>query len=161
MKKKYLLILSLILIFSTSACTGYKPIFNSSSLMLEIKKHTIEGDKKLGERMYLKLSNLLKSKNNKGKKNIDLLINISKNKESSSKDKSGKILEYRITLSTTIKVNNYDTGNLIFAKSFSNSLSYKMQSEYSKSITVENKTIDNLINQTYQEFLITLIQNIN
>ena len=61
MKKKYFLILPLILIIFTAACTGYKPIFNTSSLMLEIKKHTIEGDQKLGEIMYLKLSNLLKA----------------------------------------------------------------------------------------------------
>ena len=161
MKKKYLLILSLILMFFMSACTGYKPIFNSSSLMLEIKSHTIEGDKNLGERMYLKLSNLFKTKNKESKKNINLLIDISKNKVSNAKDKSGKILEYKISLNTSIKVEDHDTGNLIFGKSFSKSLNYKTQSEYSKSISEENKTIDNLINQTYQEFLITLIQNIN
>ena len=161
MKKKYLFFLPFILIFFTSACTGYKPIFNSSSLMIEIKDHKINGNKKLGERMYQKLSNLLKSKNKEGKKNIDLFIDISTNKESSAKDKSGKILEYRITLNTYIKVKNYDTENLIFDKNFSNSLSYKTQSEYSQSISSEDKIVDDLIEQTYQEFLITLIQNIN
>ena len=161
MKKKYFLILPLILIIFTAACTGYKPIFNTSSLMLEIKKHTIEGDQKLGEIMYLKLSNLLKSRSKESKKNIDLFINISKNKESTIKDKSGKILEYKITLNTIVIVKNYETNNLIFSKNFSNSLNYKVQSEYSESISVENKTIDNLINQTYQELLVTLIQNIN
>jgi len=161
MKNKYFLIISFTLIIFTSACTGYKPIFNSSSLMLEIKNHTIEGDKKLGERMYLKLSNLFKSKNEVGKKNIELSINISKNKTSSAKDKAGKILEYKISLNTIINVKNYDTGKKIFVKNFSNSLNYKVQSEYSKSISAENKIVDNLINQTYQEFLITLIKSIN
>tara|TARA_B100001123_G_C14926309_1_gene873862 strand:- start:280 stop:765 length:486 start_codon:yes stop_codon:yes gene_type:complete len=161
MKKKYFLILPLILIIFTAACTGYKPIFNTSSLMLEIKKHTIEGDQKLGEIMYLKLSNLLKSRSKESKKNINLFIDISKNKEQTVKDKSGKILEYKITLNTIVIVKNYETNNLIFSKNFSNSLNYKVQSEYSESISVENKTIDNLINQTYQELLVTLIQNIN
>ena len=161
MKKKYFLILPLILIIFTAACTGYKPIFNTSSLMLEIKKHTIEGDQKLGEIMYLKLSNLLKSRSKESKKNKKLFIDISKNKEQTVKDKSGKILEYKITLNTIVIVKNYETNNLIFSKNFSNSLNYKVQSEYSESISVENKTIDNLINQTYQELLVTLIQNIN
>ena len=58
MKKRYFLILSLILIFFISGCTGYKPLFNSSSLMIEIKNYTIEGDKESGERIYLKLANL-------------------------------------------------------------------------------------------------------
>jgi len=161
MKKKYSLILLLILMVFTSECTGYKPIFNSSSLMIEIKNYTIEGDQKLGERMYLKLSNLLKSNNKESKKNIDLLIKVSKNKESTIKDKSGKILEYKITLNTIVIVKNYETNNQIFSKNFSNSLNYKMQNEYSESISTENKTIENLIDQTYQELLVTLIQNIN
>ena len=161
MKKKYSLILLLILMVFTSECTGYKPIFNSSSLMIEIKNYTIEGDQKLGERMYLKLSNLLKSNNKESKKNIDLLIKVSKNKESTIKDKSGKILEYKITLNTIVIVKNYETNNQIFSKNFSNSLNYKMQNEYSESISTENKIIENLIDQTYQELLVTLIQNIN
>ena len=161
MKKRYLFVLPFILIFFTSACTGYKPIFNSSSLMLEIKDYKINGNKKLGKRMYQKLSNLLKSTNKESAKKIDMVIDISKNKEASTKDKSGKILEYRITLNTHIKVKNYDTEDLIFNKNFSNSLSYKTQSQYSQSMSSENKIVDDLIEQTYQEFLITLIQNIN
>ena len=161
MKKKYFLILSLILIVFINGCAGYKPIFNSSSLMMEIKNHSIEGDKKLGERMYLKLSNLLRSGTKESKKNIDLFINISKNKESTIKDKSGKILEYKITLNTIVIVKNYETSNKIFSKNFSNSLSYKVQNEYSESMSAENKIIENLVDQTYQELLVTLIQNIN
>ena len=110
--------------------------------------------------MYKKLSNLIKSKNKKNKKNIDLLINITKNKESTIKDKSGKILEYKITLNTILNVKKYETGSLILNKNFVNSLNYKVQDQYSETVSEENKAIDNLINQTYQELLVTLIQNI-
>ena len=161
MKKKYLIILPFILIIFTSNCTGYKPIFNTSSLMLEIKNYTIEGDQNLGKRMYVKLSNLLKSQGKENKKAIDLLINITKNKESTIKNKSGKILEYKITLNTILNVKNFETENLIFNKNFSNSLSYKVQNQYSETVAAENKAIEDLINQTYQELLVTLIQNIN
>ena len=161
MKKKYLIILPFILIIFTSNCTGYKPIFNTSSLMLEIKNYTIEGDQNLGKRMYNKLSNLLKSQDKENKKAIDLIINITKNKESTIKNKSGKILEYKITLNTILNVKNFETENLIFNKNFSNSLSYKVQNQYSETVAGENKAIEDLINQTYQELLVTLIQNIN
>ena len=116
MKKKYFVILPIILIIFTGGCTGYKPIFNSSSLMIEIKNYSIKGDQSLGKRMYMKLSNLLKSKGKENKKCIDLEINITKNKESTIKNKSGKVLEYKIILNTNLIVKNYETENLIFNK---------------------------------------------
>ena len=161
MKKRYYLILLSILIVLISGCTGYKPLFNSSSLMIEIKDHTIEGNQYLGKRVYLKLENLLKSRSKENKKNIDLSIDVSKNKKPTVKDKSGKIIEYKITLNTILIVKNYENGNLIFNKNFSNSSSYKVEDQYSESVNMENKTIDNLINQTYQELLVTLIKNID
>ena len=161
MKKNYSLILSLFLIIFVNGCAGYKPLFNSSSLMINIKNHTIEGDQDLGKRIYLKLENLLKSKNKKDKKNINLIIDISKNKQATVKDKSGKVLEYKITLNTIIIVKKHENEILILNKNISNSISYKVQDQYSQSMIKENKVIEDLINQTYQELLITLIQNIN
>ena len=161
MKKNYSLILSLFLIIFVNGCAGYKPLFNSSSLMINIKNHTIEGDQDLGKRIYLKLENLLKSKNKKDKKNINLFINISKNIQPTIKDKSGKIIEYKITLNTNIIAKKYETEKLILNKNISNSISYKVQDQYSQSMIKENKAIEDLINQTYQELLITIIQNIN
>ena len=84
-----------------------------------------------------------------------------KKTEDTIKSQSGKILEQKITLNTILNVKNYETGNLILNKTYTNSLSYKIQDQYSETISAKNKAIDNLINQTYQEFLITLIQNIN
>ena len=161
MKKIYSLILSLFLIIFINGCAGYKPLFNSSSLMINIKNHTIEGDQDLGKRIYLKLENLLKSKSKKDKKNINLFINISKNIQPTIKDKSGKIIEYKITLNTNIIVKKYETEKLILNKNISNSISYKAQDRYSQTVNKENKALENLINQTYQELLITMIQNIN
>ena len=161
MKKNYSLILSLFLIIFVNGCAGYKPLFNSSSLMINIKKHTIEGDQDLGKRIYLKLENLLKSKNKKDKKNINLFLDISKNKQPTIKDKSGKITEYKITLNTIIIVKKYETEKLILNKNISNSINYRVQDQYSKSMIKENKAIEDLINQTYQEVLVILIQNIS
>jgi hypothetical protein len=161
MKKIYSLILSLFLIIFINSCAGYKPLFNSSSLMINIKNHTIEGDQDLGKRIYLKLENLLKSKSKKGKKNIILFIDISKDIQPTIKDKSGKIVEYKITLNTSIIVKRYETEKLILNKNISHSISYKAQDQYSQTENKEKKALEDLINQTYQELLITMIQNIN
>ena len=160
MKKKNFTILPFIFMILINGCTGYKTIFNSSSLKLEIKNHTIEGDKKLGKRMYMKLSNSLKTQSEGDKKKIDLLIDITKKIETTIKSQTGNILEYKITLNTILNVKNYETGNLILNKTYTNSLSYKIQDQYSETISAKNKAIDNLIDQTYQELLISLIQNI-
>ena len=161
MKKIYSLILSLFLIIFINSCAGYKPLFNSSSLMINIKNHTIEGDQDLGKRIYLKLENLLKSKSKKNKKNIILFIDISKDIQPTIKDKSGKIVEYKITLNTSIIVKRYETEKLILNKNISHSISYKAQDQYSQTENKEKKALEDLINQTYQELLITMIQNIN
>ena len=134
MKKIYSLILSLFLIIFINSCAGYKPLFNSSSLMINIKNHTIEGDQDLGKRIYLKLENLLKSKNKKDKKNINLFLDISKNKQPTIKDKSGKIAEYKITLNTIIIVKKYETEKLILNKNISNSINYRISAESSTTL---------------------------
>ena len=92
----YLTFLISLLIFVNN-CAGYKPIFGSTSLQFEISNYDIQGDKILGNKLYSKLYNLSKSKKvNSDTKNLDLLINVSNTKSATSKDSSGKILEYKI-----------------------------------------------------------------
>jgi len=162
MKKiNYLTIFVFFLIFS-SGCVGYKPIFASSDLQFKISNYEIEGDKKLGNKIYANLYNLTKSnKNNQDIKTISLFIKTSKSKKATSKDSAGKTLEYRITLTTEVRVNDYLTDDKILNQTFSSSINYKLQNQYSDSIKLENKSIDNLIQKTYQELLIRLSDNIS
>ena len=143
------------------ACADYKPIFGSANLQFEIADYSVEGDKKLGTKIYSKLYNL--SKSNKNQKEItSVVINIKvlKEKKSTSKDATGKILEYKINLNTTVIVKNYLTNDELLNKNFISSSSYKVQDQYSETIKLENKIIENLINKTYQELLIELSENI-
>ena len=57
-------------------------------------------------------------------------------------------------------VKNYLTDNKILDQNFISSISYKVQDQYSETIKLENKSIENLINKTYQELLINLSENI-
>ena len=162
MKKIFYLTFLISLFIFVNDCTGYKPIFSSTSLQFEISNYDIEGDKILGNKLYSKLSNLSKStKVNPDTKNLDLLINVSKAKSATSKDSSGKILEYKINLNTKIKITDFITGKKLLEQNFNSSLNYKIQDQYSDTIKLENQTIENLLNKTLQEILIDLSRNIS
>ena len=156
----YLLIL-LIFLINISACTGYKPIFGSSNLEFKIVDYSISGDKRLGNKIYSRLYNFSKSTENiTGAKNIYILINSSQNKNVTAKNSAGKILGYRVSLSTAITVKDLMTGNEILNETFSYSSTYKTQDEFFETKKIENQTIENLINTTYQDLLIKLSEKL-
>ena len=161
MKKIFYLLISFIILINIGACAGYKPIFGSSNLEFKIAEYSISGDKKLGNQIYSKLYNLSQSNKKTSEiKNIYLLINVSKDKKATAKDSTGKILGYKINLSTKITIKDVMTGNKILNENFSFSAVYKAQDQYSKTIKLENQITQNLINNTYQDLLIKLSVNL-
>ena len=161
MKKISYLLISLILLLNISACTGYEPIFSSSNIEFKITDYSITGDKKLGNQIYSKLYNLSQTTRNTSEvKNIYILINVLKQKNATTKNRAGKNLPYKINLSTTVIVKNFTTGNQILNENFTSSSSYKVQDQYSETIKLENRAIENLINKIYQDLLIKLSENI-
>ena len=161
MKKIYYLLISFILLVSIFACADYKPIFSTTNLKFKISDYSIVGDKKIGNKIYTQLHNLsLANKDNNEEKNIELLINILKEKNPTTKDKTGKILAYRIYLSTTITLKDFSSGNEILNQNFSYSASFNVQDQYSETIKLENKSIESLVDKTYKELLIKLSESI-
>ena len=155
MKKIFCQIFALILFISSSGCAGYKPIFVSENLQFQIANYSIKGNKILGNQIYSKLQRLSKSnKDNQNAKSINFFINVSKTKNSTLKNTTGKILEYKINLSTEIKITDFLTEDKILNQTFTSSLTYKVQDQYSDTIKLENKSIENLVNKTYEELLI-------
>ncbi len=161
MKKIFYLFISFIVLINIVACAGYEPIFGSTNLEFKIADYSISGDKKLGNQIYSKLYNLSRSnKKTPETKNIYLLINASKKKTATAKDSTGKILGYRINLTTIITMKDMMTGNEILNENFSFSSVYEAQDQYSETIQLENKTTQNLINNTYQNLLIRLSEKL-
>ena len=161
MKKNNYLILPIFFLIFISACVGYEPIFKFANVQFKISEYSIEGDKILGNKIYSKLNNLTKSKkDHTNSRSIRLVIDSSKNKKETSKDTTGKILEYKITLNTIIEINDYQTNSKILYQTFTSSITYKMQDRYSDSVKLENKSIDNLIEKTYQELIVRISENI-
>ena len=161
MKKITYLILLITLLIFINGCAGYKPIFSSIDSQFEIADYSIKGDKILGTKIYSKLNNLSKSKQDgQNARNISLLINISKDKNATSKSSAGKILQYKITLNTDVKITDFITNDKILNQTFISSLTYKTQDQYSDTLNLENKSIENLINKIFEEIFIELIESI-
>ena len=161
MRKIVYPIFAFILLIFVGACTGYEPIFGSTNLQFEIADHSIEGNKILGNKIYSKLNSLSKTrKNDQNLRSLNLIIKTSKDKNATSKDNKGKILEYKITLNTDVKISDFTTKDQILNQIFSSSLTYKVQNKYSDTVNLENQAIENLINKIYEELVIRLSQNI-
>jgi len=161
MKKISYLVVSLIILINMSACTGYKPIFGSSSLEFKITDYSLSGNKKLGNQIYSQLYNLSKaSKKSPEVKNIYISIHTSKNINATVKDSAGKILAYRISLSTKVLVKDSITENEILNENFSFSSTYQTQDQFFDTKNLENQSMENLIQKTYQELIIKLSNNI-
>ena len=161
MKKVIYPIFSFILLLFINGCAGYEPIFGSTNLQFEIADYSIEGNKKLGNKIYSKLYSLSKSKkDDQSLRRVDLVIKVSKDKNVTTKDSAGKILQYKITLNTNVKVTDFLTKDKILNQIFISSSIYKVQNKYSDTVNLENQTIENLLNKTYQELVIKLTQNI-
>ena len=161
MKKVIYPIFSFILLLFINGCAGYEPIFGSTNLQFEIADYSVEGNKILGNKIYSKLYSLSKSKkDDQNLRRVDLVIKVSKDKNVTTKDSAGKILQYKITLNTDIKVTDFITKDKILNQIFVSSLTYKVQDKYSDTVDLENRSIEDLLNKTYQELVTRLAQNL-
>jgi len=161
MKKVIYPIFSFILLLVINGCAGYEPIFGSTNLQFEIADYSIGGNKILGNKIYSKLYSLSKSKkDDQNLRRVDLVIKVSKDKNVTTKDSAGKILQYKITLNTDIKVTDFITKDKILNQIFVSSLTYKVQDKYSDTVDLENRSIEDLLNKTYQELVTRLAQNL-
>jgi outer membrane lipopolysaccharide assembly protein LptE/RlpB len=156
MKKINYFFVSTIIILFVNACVGYEPIFKSENLNFKIVDYEIKGDQRLGKRIYNKLYNFSKSNNNTEENNIFLSIKVLKNKQSTAKDRSGKILEYKINLNIEVVVKDVNKNNIIISINFNSSISYKAQNQFSETLKLENQSLNSLIENTYKDLLIVL-----
>ena len=155
------IIYSILILIFLNNCVGYKPIFNSTNLQFKIADYSIEGNKILGNKIYSKLYIASKSKkNDQSLRNIDLVIKVSKDKNATVKSSDGKILEYKIILTTDVKITDFITKDKILNQTFISSLTYKVQNKYSDTVNLEHKSVEDLVNKTYQELIIRLAENI-
>ncbi len=145
MKKIIFIIISSIIFFSSSSCSGYKSIYSSSNFNFKIEDYSIKGDERLGNLIYRKLySTSLSNNNNPAAQSIILSIETNKEKKSTIKNNAGKILEYEITLNTKIIIDDFLTDKRLLDQNFNYSISYKVQDEHSETIKLEKLQVKKL-----------------
>jgi hypothetical protein len=159
MKKIINLITSIVLLMSLNSCSGYKPVFDLTGFKFKIEKYSLLGDERIGKKIYYQLYALSKT-NSEDSKSIDIEINVTKSKSSTIKNSAGEILEYNISLTTDIVIKDFFTDKIVLIDTFDSSSSYKVQDQYSDTIKLENKIIEDLTNKIYQELLIKLSNSI-
>ena len=156
MKKIAYLIIAIVFLNFINGCAGYKPIY-TTNLQFEISDYSIKTNKKLGKQIYSKLYNLSKSTTkNAETKSTTIIIDTTKNKTATAKDNAGKVLEYRIIVTSIIIIKDYFTNDDVLNQTFSYSSVYKVQNQYSETIKLENKAVENLINKIYQNLIIKM-----
>ena len=161
MKKITSLIISLFLLVYINACAGYKPIFSSKNFKFIIVDHSVQGDAKLGNQIYSKLYNISQlDKNNPNVRSIRVSITVLIDQVATVKNSAGKILEYKIYLNTDFIANDFLTNQEIVNHSFNYNSSYKVYDQHSETIKMKNKTIDDLINITYENLIIKISESI-
>ena len=159
MKKIAYLIFYLIFLTYVNGCSGYKPIFKTSNLKFKIAEYSIEGNKELGKKIYSKLYILSKSnKNDQNVRSVNILIDVKKIRNSTVKNTSGKILEYKISLKTNVIIKDFFTDNEILNYASASSSSYKVQDQYSETLKLENQSLSNLIDKTYRNLIIKMTE---
>jgi len=159
MKKIIHSIFTLYLLIFVYSCVGYEPIYKTN-LQFEIADYSLAGDEKLSNQLYFKLyklSNINKDKSDR--ESVSIFIKVIKSKSSTIKNSAGKILEYKINLNIQVIVKNFLTGDEILSEIINSSSSYKVQDQYFETIKFENRSVENLINNTYEELLIKLSEN--
>ena len=161
MKKNTFTILLIVLLIFINGCSDYKPIFSSTNLEFNIANYSLEDNKTLGEKIYSRLKRASKlNDNNENVRKIDILIKASQNKKATAKDASGKILQYKISLNIDVKIKDYLTEDEILNETYSSSSTYKIQNQYSDTLKLEERSINQLVDKTYQQILIKLSENI-
>ena len=161
MKKNTFTILLIVLLIFINGCSDYKPIFSSTNLEFNIANYSLEDNKTLGEKIYSRLKRASKlNGNNENVRKIDILIKASQNKKATAKDASGKILQYKISLNIDVKIKDYLTEDEILNETYSSSFTYKIQKQYSDTLKLEERSINQLVDKTYQHILIKLSENI-
>ena len=154
MKKNIKIIYLIFLLNLAYSCVGYEPTFKSSTLNFKIEEYKIEGDKNTAEKIYssLKRAGTYKSNNNDAIL-IDFFIKTSKTNIATIKDSAGKTKEYKIILKAKIKISDYLSNNILINETFETSSSYKVQDNYSDTVLLENKSIENLTDTMFINIL--------
>ena len=131
---------SLILFFFLVAC-GYEPIHINQKEII-YKKITLIGDKQINRKI---ISSLSVKENSESNINNEIILETSKNINTTSKDSMGRAKTFRTNLS--IKLTIISDGKIIKERLFSENFSYQNRDNKYDLFAYQDTVEDNLINK--------------
>ena len=150
MKKKTLL--SIFLIFLLFNNCGFKVVNKSEIYKFDINEIFVSGD----NRINFKIKNKLIFGSEKSeKKLVDIYLDTKKSKEVKEKNINNEITKYQIIITSTIKVKELISGNVI-SFTIEKTGDYSVASQYSQTLTKEKKLIDDLTNDVTEDILLQI-----
>ena len=150
MKKKFLFSI-LIILFLTNNC-GFKIIKKSEIYNFDINEIITSGDNRINFKIK---NNLIFNSKNSEKKLVDIYLDTKKSKEVKEKNINNEITKYQIIITSTIKVKELISGNVI-SFTIEKTGDYSVASQYSQTLTKEKKLIDDLTNDVTEDILLQI-----
>ena len=143
------LILLLLFLFLTSC--GYIPLYSSKENRLNISVENYEGDNDIN----FKLISKLRTHKNLNTEEFKIKIKTDYKKTDLSKDITGKIQDYELTISSTFEVNYSDTTRNFTVKE---TFTMKNLEDDFEERNYEKTIKENLANSIYQKLMIQMLK---
>ena len=143
------LILLLLFLFLTSC--GYTPLYSSKENRLNISVENYEGDNDIN----FKLISKLRTHKNLNTEEFKIKIKTDYKKTDLSKDITGKIQDYELTISSTFEVNYSDTTRNFTVKE---TFTMKNLEDDFEERNYEKTIKENLANSIYQKLMIQMLK---
>ena len=156
--KKLKLILLFLSIILLSEC-GYVPIYSAKDINFNIQNSLLSGDKEIGQDIVNRITRI-EPKQKENNKKIILDIYVEKNKSDAVKDKTGKIITYKMEIKIIVKAKLANTEEYFYTERLINSLNYDKQTQISETVNLEKSVIRNIISKLANDIILRINQSI-
>ena len=135
---------------------GYTPIFSSKNIKFKIVEIQKRGDANIAE---LFAESIKKNQNNlDGLEKISLIIDASKNKTTLVKDKSGKILSYKLEIIIKANAKRISSNEIIVSKELSATSNFDNKDRIYDVSNLESKITKDLIKKLSRDLILIINQ---
>jgi hypothetical protein len=147
-----------ILVCFLNSCTGYTPIFSEKNINFKIEKIEKKGDQKIGNFLVENLN--INQSNADNIEKISLSIYTTKNKTSVIKDKSGKIVSYKLQINIRAIVKIISSNKIIVNENFKGTSNFDNKNQTYETIKLENKITKDLVKKLTTDLILRINQSL-
>ena len=143
MKKKIKNIFSMTILSLFVFSCGFKPINQRDNKLIYFKNINIVGEQRVS---YLIKNNLLLISDNDSENKYNVLVTITKDKNSKIKNTAGRVTRYTLSLKANLELTNLADNNEL-QKTFVRTADFNVENIHSDTISNQNRVTKNLVQQ--------------